>query len=68
VYGTGLGSGKNVIASLGQLKLTVAYAGTFFGGVDINNIQIPQDGAGLGPQTLSISVDGNPATTVRLLN
>ena len=68
VYGTGLGSGRNVVASLGQLKLTVSYAGKqgVFDGLDQYNIQIPRDAAGSGPQTLSI-VDGKSGHAAALV-
>jgi uncharacterized protein (TIGR03437 family) len=70
VYGTGLGAGKDVVAYLKDIKLSVAYAGKQgqYDGLDQYNIQIPRSFAGLGALTLSISADGNPATPLRLVN
>ncbi len=70
LYGTGLGTGKSVVAYLGHLRLLVEYAGKqgTYEGLDQYNIEIPHEEEGTGPQTLSISVDGNPGTPVRLLN
>jgi uncharacterized protein (TIGR03437 family) len=70
LYGTGLGTGESAVAYLGQQKLSVEYAGKqgTFAGLDQYNIEIPRSAAGTGPQTLSISVDGNPGTPVRLMN
>ena len=70
LYGTGLGAGKDVVAYLKDTKVTVTYAGkqSQFEGVDQYNIQIPRGFAGMGALTLSIGVDGNPATPLRLVN
>jgi uncharacterized protein (TIGR03437 family) len=70
LYGTGLGTGESVVAYLGRQKVSVKYAGKqgTFTGLDQYNIEIPHSAAGTGSQTLSISVDGNPGTPVRLMN
>ena len=70
VYGTGLGPDKTVLAYLKDTKLNVMYAGPSFpyDGLEQFNIQIPRSFAGQGALTLSISVDGNPATPLRLVN
>ena len=58
------------MAYLKDQKVNVIYAGKqgSFEGLDQYNIEIPRTFAGQGTLTLSISVDGTPASPLRLAN
>lgn len=69
LYGTGLGAGGQALAYLRDKPVPVQYAGQQgYPGLDQYNIEIPAFFAGEGTLTLSLSVDGTPATPVRVTN
>lgn len=69
LYGTGLnGANQTVTARVADVSANVTYAGPQgqFAGLDQFNIEIPRSLVGRGDVTLSTSVNGMPATAVRL--
>jgi uncharacterized protein (TIGR03437 family) len=69
LYGTGLNSANAAAAArVSDVEASVRYAGAQgqFAGLDQYNIEIPRSLAGRGDVTLSISINGMPATAVRL--
>jgi len=71
LYGTGIrhvSSLANVVCTIGGVSVPVLYAGAQgeFAGLDQLNVQIPLALRGSGEVDLNLTVDGQPANTVRV--
>lgn len=69
LYATGLGSAKDVAASVGGVKADVSYAGPQgeFGGLDQVNILLPASVAGKGRVDVSITAGGRVSNAVNVM-